>query len=210
VSIGQIAGQNFGPSHSFRENQSVDESRVRLKEPNMTMPRFNSLGNLIREKLSRRTLLGPLAGGGLAAAALALIDQVPGVSLAHLPGTKVGLKQKPLLEIEQLGAMTGVALAVEWDANGHLITFESTRRIPRGVAESAAQYGAAISHVAPGLAELYANSTGFQWSPYQALVVCGGDWAAVVGSNNKGVWVKASQADFNQLIAKMSETGEQD
>lgn len=194
----------------------------------MQTPKLNVLGGMIGRKLSRRTTVKYVAGTGMATAALAFADRARAALTAGLPaqpsreepatspipsrtrrGSRLLSKVEPVNAIEQLSALVGVALAVEWTPDGTLIDFETRADVSRDLAVNAAQYGAAVSAMAPGLADAYSRTTGFAWAPYRAVVVCGGEWAAVVGSDNTGVWVKAAQADFNHLIAAMS-AGERD
>jgi roadblock/LC7 domain-containing protein len=185
----------------------------------MHIPRISFRGTLAR-RLSRRTTLKSAAGTGIAATAGVIVDRARAafaadqVELAAGDGltatvgdlrTRRGLRGKsPARRApERLTDCDGVVLAVEWAPDGTLLDFQTRADISRDLAASAAQYGAAVSVMAPGLAEGYASATGFAWAPFRAVVVCGGDWAAVVGSDNRGVWVNAAEADFNQLIATL-------
>ena len=152
----------------------------------MEMPDFSAVGQAVARRFPRRSFLGRLAASGLASAGLAGVGRAPATASAGKFGPLSGL--------------AGVALVVEWTADGTLVDYESSAGFPREFAENAAKYGAAVSTMAPGLAEAYSGSTGLRWDPFRAMVVYGGEWVAVLGSNNRGAWARATQADIGPLV----------
>lgn len=107
-------------------------------------------------------------------------------------------------DLGELLELRGVVMAVKWADDGSLIDVVATSdTFPQQLAMDAARYGAAITAMAPGLASAYARTTGLTWAPFRSLVIHGGDWAAVVGNDNTGLWVNPADADFNQLLGAM-------
>jgi len=102
--------------------------------------------------------------------------------------------------------LDGVALAMEWTPDGTLVNVESTLGLSRELATIVARYGAAVNDLAPGFADVCARATGIEATPYRALIVYGGEWAAVIGSGHRGVWVDPTRADINQVVRAVEAT----
>jgi roadblock/LC7 domain-containing protein len=148
----------------------------------MEIVKLDALRDAFSARLTRRTLLGHAAAGG-ALSATGVLD----VSAA--PRT-----------VDTPAELPGVSLFVEWNADGSLKRYVSNQGHSRAVAEQAATYGAIVSTMAPGLATAYSQSTEMRWAPFRAMVVYGGDCAAVIGAGNQGVWVDAANANIDDIV----------
>ncbi|MDQ3695667.1 MAG: DUF2173 family protein [Chloroflexota bacterium] len=165
----------------------------------MHAPNLNALGTVIARTLSRRTSIKYVAGAAIATA-LGMADRAK-TTLSASPARPTEVNQ-----VRQLSGLDGVALAMEWTPDGTLVNVESTLDLPRELATVVARYGAAVNGVAPGFTDVCARATGSDAMPYRALVVYGGEWAAVIGSGNRGVWVDPTRADINLIVRAVEAT----
>lgn len=149
----------------------------------MEIVKLHALRDAFSARVTRRTLLGHAAAGG-ALSATGVLDVSASARTVDRPAE-----------------LPGVSLFVEWNADGSLKRYESNQGHSRDVAEQAATYGAIVSTMAPGLATAYSQSTEMRWAPFRAMVVYGGDWAAVIGAGNQGVWVDAETANIDDIVA---------
>ncbi|MBA2519983.1 MAG: DUF2173 family protein [Chloroflexia bacterium] len=165
----------------------------------MHAPNLNALGTVIARTLSRRTSIKYVAGAAIATA-LGMADRAK-TALAASPARPTEVSQ-----VRQLSGLDGVALAMEWTPDGTLVNVESTLGLSRELATIVARYGAAVNGLAPGFADVCARSTGIEATPYRALIVYGGEWAAVIGSGHRGVWVDPTRADINEVVRAVEAT----
>jgi len=115
--------------------------------------------------------------------------------------------------LDELLGLKGVIAAGEFSETGRLIAFRSSGKpLPDDVALLTAQFSAAISQLLGVLAVAHSRISGFNWVPQQSWTYSGGDLTIAVGGS-RGVFVKTTEADFNQLFEaligsrQLTETG---
>lgn len=102
--------------------------------------------------------------------------------------------------LDELLRLKGVIASGEFSANGKLIDFRSnSNQLSNDVADLTAQFAAAVSQLLGALGAAHSKISGLNWVPEHGWAYSGGDLTIAVGGN-RGVFVKTTEADFNQLF----------
>jgi len=103
--------------------------------------------------------------------------------------------------LQELLDIEGVVAAVEFRLDGSLLDYEAKIDMSEELAQTTAQYFAAVSLMFNTLASSFTNLSGMYWVPQHGWAYSGGEWTACIGDDGKrGVLVEASMADFNDLF----------
>ena len=103
--------------------------------------------------------------------------------------------------LQELLDVEGVVAAVEFRLDGSLLDYEAKIDMSEELAQTTAQYFAAVSLMFNTLASSFTNLSGMNWVPQHGWTYSGGEWTACMGDDGKrGVLVEASMADFNDLF----------
>ncbi len=103
--------------------------------------------------------------------------------------------------LQELLDIKGVVAAVEFRLDGSLLDYEAKMDMSEEMAQTTAQYFAAVSVMFNTLASSFTNLSGMDWVPQHGWAYSGGEGTACIGDDGKrGVLVEASMADFNELF----------
>ena len=105
-------------------------------------------------------------------------------------------------KLERLMKIKGAIAAGEYSPDGKLVAYKGD--IPKDIAELVAKMCAANTLMGTIEAELFTKVSGMKWTPFLGWAVAAGDYAVCV-MGNYGVFVKLSEADFNQIFKELGE-----
>ena len=105
-------------------------------------------------------------------------------------------------KLERLMKIKGAIAAGHFSADGKLLGYKGD--IPKEMAELVAKMCAANTMMGSMEAEGFTMLTKMKWTPFHGLAVAAGDYA-VCAMGHYGVFVKLSEADFNQIFKELGE-----
>ena len=105
--------------------------------------------------------------------------------------------------LKDLLDLKGVVAAGEFSRDGSLENFEASVDFPEDLAKTTAQFTAAVTQLFDVLAGSYTKlNPQFAFTPQHGWAYSGGDWSIAVGGN-RGVFVRPSDADYNELFSTL-------
>ncbi len=108
--------------------------------------------------------------------------------------------------LQELLDIEGVVAAVEFRLDGSLLDYEAKMDISEEMAQTTAQYFAAVSLMFNMLASSFTNLSSMDWVPQHGWAYSGGEWTACIGDGGRrGVFVETSKADFNRLFEALGD-----
>ena len=105
-------------------------------------------------------------------------------------------------KLERLMKLKGAVAAGSFSPDGKLV--EYTGPLSKELAEMVAKMCAANSLMANVEAESFTKISGMKWTPVLGWAVAAGEYAVCV-MGNYGVFVKLSEADFNEIFKVLGE-----
>jgi roadblock/LC7 domain-containing protein len=108
--------------------------------------------------------------------------------------------------LQELLDLEGVVVAGEFDFEGRMLDYEAKMDMSEDMAQTAAQFCAAVSVMLNTMASSFADRSGMNWVPQHGWAYSGGEWTACIGDGGRrGVFVETSKADFNRLFEALGE-----
>ncbi|QIW24756.1 DUF2173 family protein [Sulfolobus sp. S-194] len=105
-------------------------------------------------------------------------------------------------KLDRLMKLKGAIAAGHFTADGKLVEYKGP--LTKELAEMVAKMCAANSMMGAIEAEAFTKISGMNWSPLLGWAVAAGDYAVCV-MGNYGVFVKLSEADFNEIFKVLGE-----
>jgi roadblock/LC7 domain-containing protein len=108
--------------------------------------------------------------------------------------------------LQELLDLEGVVVAGEFDFEGRMLDYEAKMDMSEEMAQTAAQFCAAVSVMLNTMASSFADRSGMNWVPQHGWAYSGGEWTACIrDGGRRGVFVETSKADFNRLFEALGE-----
>jgi len=108
--------------------------------------------------------------------------------------------------LQELLNLEGVVVAGEFDFEGRILDYEATMDMSEVMAQTAAQFCAAVSVTLNTMDSSFADRSGMDWVPQHGWAYSGGEGRACIGDGGRrGVFVETSKADFNRLFEALGE-----
>ena len=104
--------------------------------------------------------------------------------------------------LEQLLEIDGVVAAGEFAPDGSLVDFKGKMDMSPELAQMSAQFCSSVTGLFNTLSGAFTQMSGMSWSPQHGWAFAGGDYSVCVGGN-RGVFVEAAKADYNELFAAL-------
>jgi len=106
-----------------------------------------------------------------------------------------------LKTIDELLKLKGVVAAGEFTLDGKLVKYKTNKGydLSEEQAGLSAQFTATVTQLFNTLAGAYGKIKNENWTPQKGWAYAGGDYSIAVGGN-RGVFVKTTEADYNQLF----------
>jgi roadblock/LC7 domain-containing protein len=101
--------------------------------------------------------------------------------------------------LDELLSIDGVAAAGEFSADGKLVDYKAKMEMSPEIAAMTAQSCATVTMMFTTLAGAFSQLSQMKWAPKQGWAYSGGNWTVAVG-DNKNVFIKTAEADFNKLF----------
>ncbi|BFI76649.1 DUF2173 family protein [Sulfurisphaera ohwakuensis] len=105
-------------------------------------------------------------------------------------------------KLDRLMKLKGAIAAGHFTADGKLVEYKGP--LTKELAEMVAKMCAANSLMGTTEAELFTKISGMNWTPFLGWAVAAGEYAVCV-MGNYGVFVKLSEADFNEIFKALGE-----
>lgn len=104
--------------------------------------------------------------------------------------------------LDKLMKIKGAVAAGSFTADGKVVEYKG--QLSKEMADMVAMMCAANTLMAKMQAEGFSKFSGMKWSPLHGWAVAAGDYAVCV-MGNYGVFVKLSEADFNEIFKVLGE-----
>jgi roadblock/LC7 domain-containing protein len=105
--------------------------------------------------------------------------------------------------LKDLLDLKGVVAAGEFSRDGSLVDFEASVDFPENLAQTTAQFTAAVTQLFDVLAGSFTKlNPQFAFAPQQGWAYSGGEWSVAVGGT-RGVFVRTADADYNELFGQL-------
>lgn len=105
--------------------------------------------------------------------------------------------------MDELLKLDVVVAAGEFAADGKPVDFKATMDMSPELAAMSAQFCATVTMLFNTLAGAFTQLSQMNWVPQRGWAYSGGDYTVAIGGN-KGVFVEAAKADFNQLFQALA------
>jgi roadblock/LC7 domain-containing protein len=103
------------------------------------------------------------------------------------------------VSLDDLMKIEGVVAATEFTLDGRLVDFRSKMNITAEMAATCADLCAPVNIMFETLSQELMRFSDMNWAPQRGWAFSGGEWTIAVGGM-KGVAVKTTKADFNELF----------